>query len=307
MSDKNPAFGRSYFSPDELCAQQPTGARSFRDLIYAAPHGFRPLELDVYVPAGANAPVACVVWIHGGGFAMGSRRHPPLEWPPGAVFQLLIDAGLAVASIDYRHTAEAPFPAQLHDAKAAVRYLRAYAGKLGIDPQRIGVWGESAGGQLAALVGLVHDRVDLEGAEGVVEGSSAVAVVVDFYGASNLETIGDISDRMPPHVRAFFEQMGGPPPDPRHALLAGSPLTDAQAAASPVTYVRADAPPFLIVHGDADFVVPISQSEELTVALEHAATHVEFDRVPAAGHVFGGVDPLPYLKKAVEFLRRALD
>lgn len=306
MTERPPTFDRTHFMPTELKAHHPKRATAHRDLVFAATQGFRPLELDLFVPTEAEARVPVVVWIHGGGFAMGSRLHAPLEWSPGAVFQPLIDAGLAVATIDYRHSGEAPFPAQLHDAKAAVRYLRAFADELGIDGDRIGVWGESAGGQLASLVGLVVDSPELEGHEGVAEGDSAVAAVVDFYGASNLETIGDIADRMPPDVRAFFDGIGGPPPDPRAALLAGSPIADARAAASPVSHVRGGAPPFLIVHGEDDFVVPIAQSEELQRRLSAAGAQVQFVRVPRAGHVLSGVDATPYLAQAVGFLRDTL-
>ncbi|HEY6686825.1 MAG TPA: alpha/beta hydrolase, partial [Propionibacteriaceae bacterium] len=98
------------------------------------------------------------------------------------LFEESVAAGLAVATIDYRHALEAHFPAQLHDAKAAIRYLRAHAGALGLDTTKIGVWGESAGGHLAALVGLTGEHAELEGAIGVLRQSSAVDVVVDWYG-----------------------------------------------------------------------------------------------------------------------------
>ena len=301
-----PVFARTHVPPGVLGAQVPTRSHPHRSLVYSTPEGYRPLELDLYEPVGAPDPVPCVVWIHGGGFMFGSRLHPPTEWPAGAVFHALVDAGLAVASIDYRHAGEASFPAQLHDAKAAIRYLRAYAPELGIDPARIGVWGESAGGQLAALVGLVHDDAALEGGEGVVEGSSTVDAVVDFYGTADLVGLEPMIERMPPHVRAAIEASGRPFRDPIDVLLDGSPLPDARATASPVTHVHSDAPPFLIVHGEADVLVPISQSERLVAALRAHGAAADLVRVPGAGHVFGGVDPAPQLQRAVEFLRAHL-
>ena len=140
------------------------------------------------MPATAT-PAPLVVWIHGGGFMFGDRRYLPETLRPNQVFDALLDAGLAVATIDYRHALEAPFPAQLHDAKAAVRYLRAHADELGISTERIGVMGESAGGHIAALVGLTAHRADLEGTHGVVGPSSAVDVVVDWYGPADLTTM----------------------------------------------------------------------------------------------------------------------
>jgi acetyl esterase/lipase len=297
---------RTHVPPGDPVATPPRGARAHPSLVFSTPEGYRPLELDLFVPDSAGEPVPCVVWIHGGAFMLGSRMHLPAEWPPGVVFQALVDAGLAVASIDYRHADEVPFPAQLHDAKAAIRYLRLYASELGIDPERIGVWGESAGAQLASLVGLVQGDPALEGREGVTAGSSEVDVVVDFYGAADLSTLASLVDNVPPHIRAAIVAAGRQVRDSSEVLLAGSPLPDARSAASPVTHVRADAPPFLIVHGESDFLVPVDQSESLQCALQEAGAMVEFVRVPGAGHVFGGTDPRPQIDRAVAFLRERL-
>lgn len=298
-------FARTHVPPGVLKRQIPSGCVAYPGLQFSTPEGFRPLEMDVFVPADVDA-APCVVWIHGGAFMFGSRRHPPTEWPAGLLFKKLIDAGLAVASIDYRHARESPFPAQLHDAKASVRYLRAFAVELGIDPERIAVWGESAGGQLASLVGMVREDAELEGTEGVSPGRSDVAAVVDFYGTSDIATVGSMIDKMPAHVRAALERSGRPIVEPLNVLVEGSPLRDARAAASPVSHVAEGAPPFLIVHGEDDRGVPISQSEELVAALERCGVPVEFVRVPGAGHVFGGVDPEPQLDVAVTFLRHQL-
>ena len=146
---------------------------------------------------------------------------------PNQLFDALLAAGLAVATIDYRHALEAPFPAQLHDAKAAVRYLRAHADELGISTERIGVMGESAGGHLAALVGLTAHRADLEGTHGVVGPSSAVDVVVDWYGPADFTTMPRMTP--PPHIAAKLEPAmldaaGGPAdPRPRRARRAPTP------------------------------------------------------------------------------------
>ena len=130
-----------------------------REVSYAIAVGFRRLAMDIWLPRdAAGTPVPLVVWIHGGAFQLGDRRELPPTFAPDSVFRLLNEAGIACATVDYRHALEAPFPAQLHDLKAAVRYLREHADVLGIDAGRIGAWGESAGGHLAALLGLTGDQ-----------------------------------------------------------------------------------------------------------------------------------------------------
>ena len=181
------------------------GSRRFEGLTYAAPIGYRPLQLDVWVPSSPSRP-PLVVWVHGGAWLFGDRRYLPETLRPNELFDALLDAGLAVATIDYRHSLEARFPAQLHDAKAAVRYLRAYADVLGVDPSRIGACGESAGGHLAALLGLTSTRPELEGALGVVGESSRVDAVVDWYGVADVAAIPrstvppELAARLPPEL-----------------------------------------------------------------------------------------------------------
>ncbi|GAA1960216.1 hypothetical protein GCM10009776_23480 [Microbacterium deminutum] len=272
------------------------------------PDGYRPLQLDLYVPADRSGPVPCVVWIHGGAWLFGTRLAPPDYWPAGALFQAAVDAGLAVASIDYRHSREAPFPAQLHDAKAAIRYLRHFAGQVGIDPTRLGVWGESAGGHLAALVALIDDP-ELEGADGVVGPASSVSVVVDFYGVADVDILPSFFDAMPQEWIEELRAKGDPgAAEPIDVLLAASPLPrdEARRLVSPVTHVTADAPPFLLIHGEDDALVPIGQSEQLLTALEAAGAEVELVRVPGADHVFLGTDPMPQIERAVAYLRDKL-
>jgi acetyl esterase/lipase len=174
-----------------------------RELNYAIAVGFRRLSMDIWLPRNTDGgPVPLVVWIHGGAFQLGDRRELPPTFQPDSVFRLLNEAGIACATVDYRHALEAPFPAQLHDIKAAVRYLREHADVLGIDPERIGAWGESAGGHLAALLGLTGGRADLEGGLGVQGQPSSVSAVVDFYGVSSLTQM--------PRMEAATSFMSGP-------------------------------------------------------------------------------------------------
>jgi acetyl esterase/lipase len=160
-----------------------------REVTFARAIGFRPLKMDIWRSHRAAAPVPLVVWVHGGAFQLGDRRELPRTFAPDSVFRLLNEAGIACATVDYPHSLEAPSPAQLHDVKAAVRYLREFAGDLGVDPDRFGAWGESAGGQLAAMLGLTGNREDLHDGLGTQGHPSSISAVVDFYGTSSLAEI----------------------------------------------------------------------------------------------------------------------
>jgi acetyl esterase/lipase len=268
---------------------------------YAATAGYRPLQLDLWVPESSSPP-ALVVWIHGGGWMMGDRRYLPETLRPNQLFDALLAAGLAVATIDYRLALEAPFPAQLHDAKAAIRYLRAHGDQLGIDTGRIGVWGESAGGHLAALVGLTGHRADLEGGIGVVGPASTVDVVVDWYGVADLTTQPRMTP--PPHIAGKLEPAMQTPPEDN--LVAG--LGDAtRADASPINHVTPQAPPFLLVHGTTDWLVPYAQSEQLAAALTEAGVPVRLVPVEGAEHIFMGCDDVDaVVQLSVDYLAEAL-
>jgi acetyl esterase/lipase len=191
----------------------------------------------------------------------------------------MAQAGVAVASVDYRLSGEATWPTQLHDAKAAVRWLRARAGELGIDPARIGAWGESAGGHLAALLGLTGDDAALEGEVGVTGPSSRVSAVAAWYAPTDL-------------VR-FADDAGADAMDPatREAQLLGAPaptVPDLAAQASPLTHVSPGAPPFLLLHGEADRFIPFVQSVRLHTALVEAGAEAEIVLYEDADHMWSG-------------------
>ena len=293
--------GPTRYLPPTEPTRRDDGALHYSGITYAVAFGFRPLQLDLWVPAG-DAPAPLVVWVHGGGFMFGDRRHLPETLRPNQVFEVLLAAGLAVATIDYRHALEAPFPAQLHDAKAAVRYLRAHADDLGISTARIGVMGESAGGHIAALVGLTAHRADLEGTHGVVGPSSAVDVVVDWYGPADLATMP--RKTLPPDIAAKLPQeLLVAPEDQLTRGLEGPALADA----SPVTHVTPDAPPFLLVHGTTDWLVPYAQSEQLAAALVAAGVPVRLVPVDGAEHIFNGCDDIDaVVRLSVDYLAEAL-
>ncbi|MEV6205483.1 alpha/beta hydrolase [Streptomyces sp. NPDC051771] len=241
---------------------------------YAEIPGFRPLLLDLRVPPG-EGPFPLVVWIHGGAFLYGDRRFLPDTVPAGSVFEALLEADMAVATIDYRFSGEAPFPAQLDDVGAALDCLRSRAGEFGLDAGRIGLWGESAGGHLAALAGLTD---------------GGVSAVVAWYPLTDLGALDPHDPGTP-----MAQLLGGPPAE----------LPALAAAASPVSHVSASAPPFLLVHGTADEELPHSQSETLHRLLLAAGASSTFLPVEGAGHTFTGHDDVPGLiATSVAFLAR---
>lgn len=252
------------------------GLKVDRDLTYAR-IGDRALALDLYRPDDStDARRPLVVWIHGGGWRSGTK------FPTQAA--LLARDGYVVASVEYRLSGEAAFPAQIEDCRAAIRWLRASAARYGIDPDRVGVWGASAGGHLVALLGTAGD-VKAWDVGAHTDQSSRVQAVCDYYGPSDFT-------EMPARQAAKAD---GPV-----ALLLGGPISekrDLARAASPVTHVDRDDPPFLIVHGTADPVVPIRQSEKLHAALRAAGAASTLIKVERAGHGFNApdldVDPPP--------------
>lgn len=256
------------------------GVRMLAGVPYAALPGARPLELDLWLPPASEKPVPAVVFLHGGGWRAGSRHGagPAYAGASPTPFELVAQAGIAVAGVDYRLSGEATFPAQLDDARSAVRWLRARAGEAGIDAGRIAAWGESAGGHLALLLGLTGDEA---GRDGSVRrpGSSAVAAVVGWYPPSDLE--------------ALPTDLGADPLDgtTREALLLGAPaaaVPELAAQAGPITHVAAGAPPVLLLHGRADRLIPCGQSERLHAALVAAGADAQLHLYDGADHMWLG-------------------
>lgn len=241
-----------------------------RDIEYARVED-QSLKLDLHFPAPSVSPAPLIVWVHGGAWRSGSRKEVPLA--------PLVTQGWAIASVDYRLTPVAPFPANVHDLKAAVRFLRAGAGKFGVDPKRFIIAGASAGAHLAALVGVSNGHAALEGEVGNDRAqSSDVQGIVSFFGASNLETILSQSTPYGLGVRVPALQL----------LLRGQPEEKPELArlASPVAHVGAGDPPLLLLHGDQDPQMPVAQSLELLGAYERARLRVRF--VPVHGAAHGG-------------------
>lgn len=245
---------------------------------FAQQDGFRPLCLDLSVPAAGAPPV--IVFLHGGGWARGSRR----EFIPGIgaaqSFDRIVAAGYAVASCDYRLSGEARFPAQLHDVDAAIDWLHAHGAEHGVDASRIVLWGVSAGATLAALAGLRRD--DVRG-------------VIDWFGPADLFAMAEHD--------AGEERSGT-----REARWLGAPaaeVPDLARAASPLFQVAPTAPPFHVSHGTADEHVPFAQSDALARALRAAGVDVEFHAVDGGRHFWHGVDDTaPLFERAIDFVAR---
>ncbi|OAI57299.1 lipase [Verrucomicrobiaceae bacterium SCGC AG-212-N21] len=229
--------------------------------------GDRSLKLDLYLNEAKGHPL--LVYVHGGAWRGGSKENPPIL--------ALREHGFAIASVDYRLSPEAPFPAQVHDIKAAIRFLRAKAADYGYDATRVGILGSSAGGHLAALVGVTNGQKDLEGAVGdQLKQSSDVHCIVSLFGASNLQTILSQSTEHGLKVRVPALQL----------LLGGTPeeKTDLAKLASPVAHLDAKDPPLLLIHGDADPQMPPQQSYDFAKRYEGLGLKVQFVRIAEGKH-----------------------
>ena len=248
------------------------------DLAYA---GDSPSQkLDLYLPAAGEAPYPVILAIHGGGFISGDKAD-------GQITPVLeaLGRGYAVAGVNYRLSGEATFPAAINDVKAAIRWLRAHAGEYRLDPSRFAAWGQSAGGNLAALAGTSGDLPALRGPHPVNAGQSdGLQAVVDWYGPiSFLHTDRDFRS-------AGFERPSAADPTSFLSVYLGAPLTEVPGkvrAADPITYITPDDPPVLIEHGAADGIVPYPQSSRFAKALAERAglDSVTLRILPGAGHV----------------------
>ncbi|MCX7885842.1 MAG: alpha/beta hydrolase, partial [Verrucomicrobiae bacterium] len=258
-------------------AKTPPGVKAHRDVPYIA-NGHERQKLDLFLPEKPAGPLPLIIWIHGGGWAAGSKEGcPPLRAG-------YVERGYAVASIGYRLSGDAIFPAQIEDCKSAVRWLRANAKQYGLDPDRFAVWGSSAGGHLAALLGTSGDVKAFDVGENL-HVTSRVQAVCDYYGPTDFL---QMDAHAPPDARLKHDSPASP-----ESRLIGGPIQENKekvARANPITYVTPDDPPFLIVHGDADPVVPIHQSKLLFEALKKAGVPVRFHTIKGAGHGqgFGG-------------------
>jgi acetyl esterase/lipase len=272
----------------EVTATFGGGVSSRPDVVYARIAGYRPLTLDLYTPSRAEtAPYPIVLFIHGGAWQHGDARHAgAIEDFPAWLAQLAA-RGFIVASVNYRLSGEARFPAALNDAKIALRWLRSQASTLGADPDRVVVWGVSAGGQIAGLMALGCDDPALDvarngalraaGVESLAAENDCVQGAVLWYAASDLIALTP-ADAADPAAS----------PEARYLGCAPEMCAPLASAASPTSRVRADGPPMLFIHGRSDVVVPFSQSQQLDARLRSIGGRSELLALQGVGHSFVG-------------------
>ena len=242
------------------------GVRELRDIPYV-PGGHERQRLNLYVPPAAGPARPLLVWVHGGGWNSGDKNDCPAKW--------LVDRGYIVASLGYRFSTHALYPAQIEDCKAAIRFLRAHAAEYGIKASRIGAWGASAGGHLVALLGTTGDIQDFDTGPNLNQPSS-VQCVVDWFGPTDFLHYG--CEHPDPALDT---------PDNVAAKLIGCRVLenpDKARRASPIYFVTKSAAPFLIMQGDQDPTVPAQQSIILDAALKKAGVESVLKIFPGNGH-----------------------
>jgi acetyl esterase/lipase len=252
----------------------PAGIKMEKDIAYIA-DGDEAQKLDLYLPEKpADKPLPLIVHIHGGGWRAGNKFPCPVS--------AMVLKGYAVASVEYRFSQKAVFPAQIQDCQAAIRWLRAHSKEYNFDPERLGAVGGSAGGHLSALVGTAGDKKAFAPIGGHADQSDRVQAVCDIFGPADFTTVVQqaAEDKNVKNIFTF-----NTPSDPYSGLI-GTKLDDKPkaAAVSPVHYVSADNPPFLILHGTHDTLVPYAQSVQLEAALKAKGVAVWLQTLPGSGH-----------------------
>lgn len=296
----------------------PDNVVGFADLTYSSLAGYRPLILDLYKEAKSSPPRPLVIYVHGGGWQSGHTRHSGAfeDWP--GVLASIAARGYVVASVEYRLSGEAPFPAAVQDVKAAIRWLRTHAAQFGIDKTRAVIWGGSAGGQLAGLVGASCGAAALEppsaaanqqpepGAASASRPATAAAPatlesdcvqgVIAWYGIFDFSDLSQVKSASPQDAR--FRYLG---------CAAGKCSAEALAAAGAITYVDAKDPPVLMIHGVNDHTVPIAQSRSYLAALRAKGVKAELLELPGVDHSFIGVTPEETRAASLRALNRSLE
>jgi acetyl esterase/lipase len=278
-------------SPDKPAASPAAAIEVVEKIVYSEVAG-KKLELDLAKPKG-DGPFPGLVFIHGGGWKGGNRQGYRGEIERAA------RRGYTAVTITYRLTnpdktekAESPFPAQIHDVKQAIRWLRAHAVEHKLDPSRIGAIGGSAGGHLALLAGLTDKESGLEGLDAPVDSDTRIQAVVNYFGPTDFVHY----DSIPVVLKLFRELLGGTPDQ----------VPDAYRLVSPVTHASSDDPPVLTLHGDKDEIVPVSQAELLDKKIKEVGGRHELVVLTGQGHGFGGEHGLRALKLQDEFFDKHL-
>lgn len=274
----------------------PAGIKMEKDIAYIE-GGDEAQRLDIYVPEKpADKPLPLIVHIHGGGWIGGSKFPCPVA--------LMVLKGYAVASVEYRFSQKAKFPAQIQDCQAAIRWLRAHAKPYNFDIEHVGVVGGSAGGHLSALVGTSGGKKAFPPIGGNEEQSDKVQAVCDIFGPADFSTVVQqaAEDKNVKNIFAF-----NTPQDPYSSLI-GTNLSDKSKAdaVSPVHYASQDNPPFLILHGTHDTLVPYAQSQELLATLKARGVEAWLQTLPGAGHGGGSFSKPSVTKLTQDFFDKYL-
>jgi acetyl esterase/lipase len=278
------------------------GVTAYPDIEYSNLMGYRPLLLDLYLPAKRDAPRPLVVWVHGGGWNRGDSRTSGAINDYPAALAALTARGYVVASVNYRLTSEARFPAQIQDVKAAMTFLHANATRYNIDPARTVIWGGSAGGHLAALAATTcgveafepePNTGRLSHAEAMAlhkmpGGTDCVQAAVIWYGIFDLATMGGVHPK---------ELLGCDP----------AACPDKSAAASPISHVSATTPPMLLVHGLDDTEVSPDQTRVMAAKLKATGVPVETLFLPDVDHGLIGKTPETTRAATLKALQRSFD
>lgn len=254
----------------------PGGVTSLADVVYSVVPGYRPMILDIYMPpkGKAAAPKPLVIYVHGGGWVGGHTRAAGALADFPKVLASLAAEGFVVASVEYRLSGEARFPAQLDDMRAAIRFLKANAGKYGIDPGRVAIWGGSAGGHLAALAALSCGAPGFD-AKPQPAGSECVQAAAIWYGIFDFAPI--VTQGAPLALIGCADAASCP--------------ADRVRAVSPLSYLEPGDPPFLLIHGDNDHTVSVTQSKDAYAKMKAAGLQVDEIIIPGVDHSFIGKTP----------------
>lgn len=262
------------------------GTHVYRNISYVK-NGLPEQNFDLYIPDSAKKPMPLIIWIHGGGWDGGYKGWIEIPY--------LAKLGYAIASVEYRFSRVAPFPAQMQDCNQAVWYLWKNAKKYGFDTSRFVIGGGSAGGHLSALIGLSINNHVAEFYNNINKESKVhIRAVLDYYGPSDLNVV---------HGRAAYLDYDGPN-SALNKLLGANALDrpDLAAIASPVTYIDKNDPPILILHGEVDGFVPFWESQLFYSRLKLAGVKARLIKIPGANHAGSLFQSADIQKQVIAFL-----
>ncbi|HHP7230111.1 MAG TPA: alpha/beta hydrolase fold domain-containing protein [Xenococcaceae cyanobacterium] len=293
------------------CQNQQYDVNITRDLEYATYQHqgkTKKLLLDLYLPVKeTQQPQPLLIYIHGGGWLEFSKEICPGE--------IVAQQGYAIACINYRYSTEAIYPAQIHDAKAAVRWLRANAAQYNLDPDKFGAWGASAGGHLSLLLGTTGGVTQLEGNQGNLTVSSEVQAVCSWFAPTDFTQVTPaFTEPFSPEIAQKYREVPWFQYTRVTYKLLGGTVTenlDLATLANPINFIDSEDPPVLVVHGDLDKIVPVSQSEILVAALEAKEVPVTFIRKSDMTHSYRGANKEKFdpelINLALEFFEQQLN